>query len=284
MLAAMKSSVDSPALLQRVRGEATCTLVHRDNRTVLDDLRQSGSFKLRFPKGAGTDHVEAILINTAGGLTDGDSLVFDGEIGDGACGLFTTQACERAYAAREGCSDVDTRLRVGVGGHLAWLPQETILFDEASMRRRLEVDLQAGSTALLHESVVFGRLARGEAVRHGFFSDDWRIRYDGELIHAEAFRIDGEIGRKLGRTAALGVNAAMTTIVSIAPHPADLLEGARAIIADFDSETVTAAASAWEGKLVVRAVAADGFHLRRLVVPLLKYLNNGLPLPRVWSL
>ena len=49
------------------------------------------------------------------------------------------------------------------------------------------------------------------------------------------------------------------------------------------SDGVEAAASGWDGKCVVRALAHDGFPLRRLVAQVLMTLRPG-PLPRVWQI
>ena len=48
------------------------------------------------------------------------------------------------------------------------------------------------------------------------------------------------------------------------------------------TDGVDAAASAWNGMLVVRLLAADGASLRRAVMPLLSILRDGRPMPRVW--
>ncbi len=276
---------ETPApVLQRMRGEAKCVFRRRGGETVLEDLRQSGSFKVRFPGRSGGGAAEAVLINTAGGLTDGDRVVFDGAVGAGASAVFTTQACERAYASRGAAAAATVRLTVGDGGRLAWLPQETILFDGSSLRRSLDIEMAEDSSVLVQESVVFGRSARGETVRFGAFRDDWRIRCNGRLRHAEAFHIDGEISRLLGRNATLGGAVAMTSIVYFAPDAEGLVDTVRALLDDTEIDGVSAGVSAWQGKLVIRAVAADGFDLRRVVVPVLGVLNGGVPLPRVWSI
>ncbi|MBY5812860.1 urease accessory protein UreD, partial [Rhizobium leguminosarum] len=43
-------------------------------------------------------------------------------------------------------------------------------------------------------------------------------------------------------------------------------------------------ASAWNGKLVVRLAAADGFSLRKILIPVISALRNGAPVPKVWNL
>jgi urease accessory protein len=86
---------------------------------------------------------------------------------------------------------VETRLRVSAGARIDWLPQETILFDGARVERRLTWTSRGDGTALLVEPVVFGRLARGEELRSGLFSDRWEVRRDGRLVMADRFRIGG---------------------------------------------------------------------------------------------
>ena len=55
-----------------------------------------------------------------------------------------------------------------------------------------------------------------------------------------------------------------------------MLDGVRARLGD------NAHASAWDGKLVVRAMAPDPAPLRRMLPGVLEYLR-GAPLPRVWQ-
>ena len=84
---------------------------------------------------------------------------------------------------------------------LAWLPQETILFDRARVLRRIDIDLAESASLLLCEIVVFGRSAMGERMLHGEFVDRWRMRRGGRLVFAETVRLDGDIGEKLARPA-----------------------------------------------------------------------------------
>src|SRR5260370_30305971 len=93
------------------------------------------------------------------------------------------------------------KLDIAAGGELAWLPQETILFDRARLRRTIEVDLAANARLLLAEAVIFGRSGMGETVADGFLLDRWRVRRGGRLIHAETLRLDGTIAAKLAQSA-----------------------------------------------------------------------------------
>lgn len=266
---------------QRVAGTARLACAEIDGRTRLRRLYQDGSAKIRMPAVNG-DPLEAVLINTAGGLTGGDRLAWEMDVGAGAAAVITTQACEKVYRASSGHAGVRVGLNVGEGARIAWLPQETIVFDRSAFARTLDVDLAPGAEALLLEATVFGRLAMGERTTHGRFHDRWRVRRRGELIHAEDFRIGPDIAGMLGRPAVADGAAAVATVLLVSPRAEDLLDRVRGIVGD------DGGASAWSvggsGKLLARLRAGDGYSLRKRLVPLVELLNGRAGLPKLWSL
>jgi len=274
----------SRPVMQRTRGAAECTFKVRDGKTVLDNLRQSGSFKVRIPKTPTSDVPEAVLLNTAGGLTGGDKLAFHGAIAAGGDAIFTTQASERAYRSLEGDAEVTTKLRVGERSRLAWLPQETIMFEGARLARTFDVHMAADAVLLAHESVVFGRTAMDEIVRSGSFRDSWKIYHDDTLIHADAMRVSGDIEHTLDRPATLNGAKAMATILYIGPDIGEQVDIARYAMRGIDPDAAKGGVSGWAGKLACRIVARDGASLRRMVTPVLETLNDGRALPRVWNI
>ncbi|RUW22402.1 urease accessory protein UreD, partial [Mesorhizobium sp. M1E.F.Ca.ET.041.01.1.1] len=76
---------------QRVAGRGRLFCGRAGGRTRLRRLYQDGSAKIRMPAVHG-DPLEAVLINTAGGLTGGDRLGWEIEVGEGASASITTQA------------------------------------------------------------------------------------------------------------------------------------------------------------------------------------------------
>lgn len=274
----------SQPVMQRTRGAAECTFKVRDGKTVLDNLRQSGSFKVRIPKTPTTTVPEAVLLNTAGGLTGGDKLSFHGAIAPHSDAIFTTQASERAYRSISGDAEVVTELSVGARARMAWLPQETIMFEGARLSRTFDVQMELGAVLLAHESIVFGRTAMDEVVRTGSFKDTWKIYRDGQLMHADAMNVSGDIAQTLGRAATLNGASAMATILYIGPDIDEQVDIARHVISHLHSDSVTGGVSGWAGRLVCRIVARDGASLRRMVIPVLETLNDGRALPRVWNI
>ena len=179
--------VNGPTL-QRARGIGRIAAKQVGERTRLATLFQEGCGKIRLPN-THSSNLEAVLINTAGGITGGDHLQWSADMAPGGHMVLTTQACERSYRSTGDFGRVETRLKVGAGGHLDWLPQETILFAASKLDRHLEVDLDEGATLTAIEAILLGRDAMGEDAADALLRDNWRIRRNGRLVHAEATAI-----------------------------------------------------------------------------------------------
>ncbi|MGV8831862.1 MAG: urease accessory protein UreD [Devosia sp.] len=267
--------------MQRARGAGRITTKQGDGITRLDRLYQDGCAKIRLPH-THSSALEAVLINTAGGLTGGDRMDWTAKIAANGKAVLTTQACERIYRSLGGPASVHTRLDVGANAHLDWLPQETILFASSQLDRHIEIDLAAGASLTAIEAILLGRDAMGEVALDAKLRDNWRIRRNGRLIHAEATRLDGTEAERNGLSLLAGKRA-FATVLHIAPD-ADActarLARLRAILPD-DSGI---AASANGERLVIRALSQSGLALRRLIVPVLVELSGAGTLPRLWHL
>ena len=266
---------------QRAVGELRLSMRLRGTETVLDGLRQMGCLKARFPRPERGAWTNAVSLNTAGGIAAGDRLTSAIAIGEGARATIAGQAAERCYRALQGAAPatVRTEIRVAPGASMEWLPQETILFDRCALDRRLEIELASDAWFLGVEAIVFGRAAMGEQVGHANFRDTIRIRRDGRLLLHDAVRMQGEVAAKLARPAIGGGARAMATLLHVAPDAEMALEALRDALADAPGEW---GASAWDGMLVARFLAADGASLRRAVMTGLQALRGERPLPRVW--
>ncbi len=262
--------------MQRATGHAAVGLSCRDGATRLDRLHQDGSAKVFLPRIHATVP-EVVFLNTAGGLTGGDRLSFELSVGPGGHATGTTQTAERAYASSAGRARMDVRLTVGTGGALDWLPQETILFDRSTLQRRTRVDLAGDTRLVLAETVVLGRAAMGETVALLRLDDLREVKREGCPVLVEPLRIT-EATLAAG-PAALGGRRAIATVALVAQGAEDALPAVRAAL----TEGVEAAATAWNGKLIVRVAAHDLRPVKRAVAAVLNVLRRR-PLPRVWQL
>ena len=270
------ASLPQLPVLQRARGAGRIAVRHEDGCTRLTRLYQDGCGKIRLPRDARAEGLEAVLINSSGGLTGGDRMTWEADVGAGARLTLSTQACEKVYRARDGLAEQHVALTIGEGASLDWLPQETILFDGGGLSRRLEADLGAGARLLAVEAVVLGRTAMGETVREGVLRDRWRIRREGRLVFADDLRLEGAVAEQAAQAAILAGRPAFASILLVAEDAARFLPPVRAALGKLGG------ASAFEGKLFARIAAPDGFALRAALLPALEALRDGAPLPRVW--
>ena len=265
--------------LPRMEGSVRLGFVRRDEETALAALRQAGAARVRFPNPADGDAPEAVLLNTAGGLTGGDRFDVEVRMGAGTDATVTTAAAEKIYRARDGDTDISVTLDLEPGARLAWLPQPTILFDQSRLNRRTTVSLAGTATFVAVETLIFGRTAMGEDVRAGACRDAWRVHRDGLLLFADTFRAGGAIADALNRPGTLAGARATAMLLYVAPDAASRIDKARALL---ESAQAIVGASSWNGMLVVRAMAREGRILQQAIAPLIAWLS-GRPLPRVWQ-
>lgn len=240
-------------------------------------VHESGSLRVRFPNGGCRGTLDAVTVNTAGGMTGGDRFEIDVKVGAGARLTMTTAAAEKVYRSLGTDTRIGVKLEIASGGALSWLPQETILFDQVRLVRSIDVALARDARLVLAEAIVFGRSAMGETVVSGLFSDRWRVRVDGALVYAETVHLDGKIAQRLAQRAIAGGGVAVASLIKI-PGDNEAIAAVRAVQDSFSGEV---GVSAWNGLAVARLVAPDGAALRRDLIALSAALGV-VPLPRLW--
>jgi urease accessory protein len=254
------------------RARGSIALVARFTRGITQprSVAEEGSLRVRFP-GARARLLEAVTVNTAGGIAGGDHFDVTVAVEEGARLSVTTTAAEKVYRTLGAPATIDLRLSVSAGAMLLWLPQETILFDRAGLRRSIEVDVAEGGGLVLAEAIVFGRTAMGEAVEHGSLFDRWRVRHGGRLRFVETVRLDGAVAERLRQPAVAAGAVAIATIL--------MLPGDEAALGAIRAAAVRSevAASAWNGLAVVRLVAKDAMWLRADLVSVLTAMGEPLP-------
>jgi urease accessory protein len=264
---------DNVFAANRAAGRIALAVAPQGGVTRRRQVYEDGPLRVRFPNSRGPA-LEAMIVNTAGGIAGGDRHDLDIDVGEGAALGVTTAAAEKVYRALGPGAEISVKLGVGAGARLSWLPQETILFDRARLNRRIEVELASDAGLLMAEAVVFGRSAMGEAVREGAFSDRWRVRRHGRLLFAETVRLDGAISRMLAEPVVAGGGVAIATVLAV-PGDQAMVERVRA--QTFCGEV---GVSSWNGLAVARLCAKDDTSLRRDLAAVITALGGTLP--RLW--
>jgi urease accessory protein len=266
----------SPSRLQRASGESRVAFTLREGRTRLGDLYQRDPCRVLFPQPETGEPPLAVLITTSGGVTDGDTLKMTIDVGPGASAVATTQAAEKIYRAAKGgghCA-IDVSVSVREGATLDWLPQETIVFQGARLKRRTTAEVEPGGALLACEMVVLGRAASGERFRSGLLLDSWSVRRAGRLVWTDALKVEGETPHGAG----FGVANALATVIGVWDAPQPHFEKARALLET--ASDVRAGVTLVNGVVVARllgeATAVRGATVRFLTD------FRACRLPRVW--
>lgn len=267
---------------QRARGELKLALVNDANAgTRLTDLYQAGCLKARFPRAQDAGTFEAVTLNLSGGIAGGDHLNTHIHLDANARALVAALAAEKVYGARAGeFAHVETQIHLEAGASLDYLPQETILFDNLCLARKLDVTMAADARYLGVECLVFGRTAMGEVLRRGELRDRVKITRAGQLLFLDQTRLSGDLAAQLSGKALAGGAGAFANIIFVAPEAGDHLDAIRDTIRHSACE---GAASAFAGMVLARLLAKNAAALREGVVKILEICRTGRPLPRVWQ-
>jgi len=264
--------------LQRASGESRVVFALRDGQTRLADLYQRDPCRVLFPHPEPGEPPLAVLVTTSGGVTDGDRLAMTVDVGPGASAVATTQAAEKIYRAAsnsEHCA-MEFALRVGEGASLDWLPQETILFERARLKRRTVADVAPGAALLACEMAVLGRAASGERFTSGLLLDAWSVRRAGKLVWIDALRVEGETRAGAG----FGTANALAIVIGVWDEPQPHFERAREMVEN--AVDVRAGVTLVNGIMVARLLG----EATAVRTGLTRFLGDfrGRRLPRVWHI
>ena len=271
--------------LQRARGAARVVLHGTPTGTRIVDMYQQFPTRVMLPKIGDGAVKEAVIINSSGGIAGGDRLDIEVIALDGASVAVTSQAAEKIYRALDRPARIATRLEAHKTAKLAWLPQETIVFDRARIRRQTEIDLCSGAELIALEWLVLGRTAHGEKIVSGQIADTWRVRRDGRLIWADGLYVSDEGFAQLHRKALLSNYQAIGTLIYFGPA----LEARLGFLRDIAlSLECLCAATSVGALIIVRLAAVAGIALKRGLRSLLEKFGPELgpgpfQVPKMWS-
>ena len=271
--------------LQRADGCGRVVLVGSENGTRVEDVFERYPIRVMFPRTGRRPAEEAVLVNTAGGIAGGDRLECSVAALPGTSIAVTSQAAEKVYRALYEPARVATRLKARESARLAWLPQETILFNWARLHRTTEIELCTGAELLALEWLVLGRAAHGEVVVGGDITDSWRVKRDGRLVWGDSFRVTDEIYRDLKKKALLSNHNAIATLIYFGPNLDKRLDFLREII---PSLGCNCAATLVSGLIVVRFAAKESSDLKLALRSFLEQFGPELGsgpfrVPKMWS-
>jgi urease accessory protein len=282
---ARRSDNSSDKDLQRAEGTCRIVLGSSERGTRVMDVYQRSPIRVLFPRTAALQVQEAVLVNTSGGIAGGDRLESSVTAMDNASIAVTTQAAEKVYRAINESAHVTTTLKARDAAKLAWLPQETIIFNRARICRRTQIEVSSGAELLALEWLVLGRAAHGEKISAGHIMDSWRVRKDGRLVWADTFRVTDQVFPHLSRKALLSDCTALATLLYFGPDLEERLQFVRDLASSLECQCASTLVG---GLMVVRFAAKASCDLRSALRNLLQRFGNQLApgpfrVPKMWS-
>ncbi len=273
-----------------VDGSAAVSFCVRDGITALSHLYQSDPLRVLFPRPEPREPATGVLVTTSGGLVGGDRLNVTVRSGTGAAGRVLGQAAEKIYRSVGDDSHINIRLEVARDGWLEWLPQETIVFENARLRRLTVADVAPRARLLSGEIVVFGRTAMGEQVTKGLVREAWEIYRDGRLVWADAIHIDETLKAILGAPSGFDGAVAFASLVYVGDDAAAQLATARDLLAAVGHDSNLRVGATHLGDvLVVRWLGRETRRLREVYGGFwatFRHRLAGYPqtMPRLWQI
>ena len=239
-----------------------------------------------FPEGRDVCHV--YLLHPPGGLVGGDELRLDLRVGPAAHTLVTTPAAGKAYRTTGPVARQSHALTVEAGGTLEWLPQETIVYDGASVEIETRVDLAPDARFFGAETLCFGLPARREPFARGDVRQIFDLRRAGAPILIERGRFEGGAPVQAAKWGLGG--ATVLTLIVAAPAPeAALIEELRALAAETPDGDRAAVTVLGEGAaLVVRHLGGGAERARAFAQAIWQSVRPALlgrvaRTPRIWA-
>lgn len=292
------SSASTAAHARRDDWHASLTLgfAADDGVTRLYNNRHAGPLRVQkalYPEDRKVCH--AIVVHPPGGVVGGDRLDIDIGVGDGGHACITTPGAAKWYRANGKAARQSVHLHVNPDAALEWLPQETIIFDQADVMLEQQVELAAGASYIGCEILCFGRRGAGERFDTGAVAQRTAIRREGRLLWWEQGRLEGPGQR--ARSAAdsplmLGGRTVCATLIAVgkplAPAVmAALLAAIRADAAQGGNAAPDFGVTHTKGVLVARHLGDDSEAARHLMLAVWRrvrpaLLGRAAITPRSW--
>ncbi|MEV0595601.1 urease accessory protein UreD [Nonomuraea cavernae] len=132
----------------------------------------------------------AMFLSSSGGVIQGDRYRIDVTCGADTSVHLSTVAATRVYRMDQDYASQLVNLTVGPGGYLEYLPGHTIPYVDSRYYQRIGVTVDPDATVVLGETVMGGRLVRGERHAYAAYCSDLEVRGpDGRLIFADPMRL-----------------------------------------------------------------------------------------------
>ncbi len=160
--------------------------------TLLSKRMHAGPLRVQkplYPEGKSICHT--ILLHPPGGIVAGDQLDITVTLGQLSHALITTPGASKWYRSPGPFSTQQLTIHVHEGAILEWLPQESILFDNARGDIKNKISLAEDAVYFGWDTFCLGRRASGERFEQGQLDLLTRIERHGKALWLERALLRG---------------------------------------------------------------------------------------------
>ncbi|WP_169393172.1 MULTISPECIES: urease accessory protein UreD [Psychrobacter] len=162
-----------------------------DNKTHLKGLSFLGPLRIQrpfYPEG-GVCHL--YILHPPGGLVSGDKLLIDADCKANSRTLLTTPSAGKIYGRdSDGVAQVQSvALKLAAHANCEWLPQETIIFDNANAKLDTKIYIDSSARFIGWDLVCLGRAASNADFNRGQLQQRLQLFKDDRLMVNEQLQL-----------------------------------------------------------------------------------------------
>lgn len=140
-----------------------------------------------YPENDGTAFV--YLLNPSSGMLEGDLFEMQFHLQNNAQVVLTTPSSNKIYRSN-GCNTCQNiYVNVSSGSCMEYIPEHNVPYKNSRFVQKSVFNIEKGGILFSWDTVMPGRLARGECFDFSLYRSDASIYYNGKMILRECFRI-----------------------------------------------------------------------------------------------
>lgn len=258
--------------------------VNNHSRTIISEREHRGPLVIQKPFYPEGNPCHVYLLHPPGGLVGGDQLKLEVNLENNTHGLITTPGAAKFYRSNGAVASQVQKITVNDNALMEWLPQETIIFDQANAQVETIVNLTNNAKFIGWEISCLGRQAGDLPFVEGQFAQKIQIHRDNKpiVIERALYRGNDEI---LSAAWGLANHVTVGTMI-IAPANSELLELIRTQVQAESPELFST--TLIDGVLICRHLGSQAANTKRIfthVWEIARPVIQHVPacIPRIWN-
>ncbi len=157
----------------------------RDQKTVIAHRKHHGPLVIQKPFYPEGNPCHIYLLHPPGGLVGGDQLLLDVKLNPETHTLITTPGAAKFYRSAGAVASQHQQFRITEHALLEWLPQETIIFDQANANSHTEIHIDNNGKFIGWEICCLGRTAGNQPFDQGQFVQKIQLHQNNKPLVIE---------------------------------------------------------------------------------------------------